>query len=83
LERTAVVQPLIEAGGFPDGVEVKADGVAGRNNSTGNDVVAVQQGTCNRLTDAVDVDRGCCVGSRRRGWFAARDVARSPLNLII
>ncbi|KAL5697145.1 hypothetical protein ACHQM5_030909 [Ranunculus cassubicifolius] len=22
-------------------------------------------------------------GSRRRGWFAARDVARSPLNLII
>ena len=34
LERTAIVQPLVEAGSFPDGVEVQADGIAGGNNST-------------------------------------------------
>ena len=28
LERTAVVQPLIERSSFPDGIEVQADGVA-------------------------------------------------------
>merc|ERR1711991_889767 len=32
LEGAAVVQPLIEGSSFPDGVEVQADGVAGRNN---------------------------------------------------
>merc|ERR1712230_172073 len=37
LEGAAVVQPLIEGSSFPDGVEVQADGVAGRNNSTGDD----------------------------------------------
>ncbi len=58
LERTTVVQPLVEAGGFPDGVEVQADSVAGRNNSTGNDVVAIHQGAGYGLTDAVDVDGG-------------------------
>ena len=57
LVRTAVVQPLIERGSFPDGIEVKADGVRGRNNSTGDDVVAVDQRTSDRLTDAGDVDR--------------------------
>merc|ERR1712100_1011410 len=57
LVRTAVVQPLIERGSFPDGIEVKADGVRGRNNSTGDDVVAVDQRTSDRLTDAIDVDR--------------------------
>jgi len=49
LVRTAVVQPLVEAGGFPDGVEVQADGVAGRNNGAGDDVVAVHQGAGDRL----------------------------------
>jgi len=58
LVRTTVVQPLVEAGGFPDGVEVQADGVAGRNNSTGDDVVAVDQGAGNGLADAVDINRG-------------------------
>ena len=52
------VEPLVEAGGFPDGIEVQADGVAGGHNSTGNDVVAVHQGAGNGLTDAVDVDGG-------------------------
>merc|ERR1712054_63216 len=56
LEGAAVVQPLIEGSSFPDGVEVQADGVAGRNNSTG-DVVAVDQGASDGLTDAIDVDR--------------------------
>ena len=57
LEGAAVVQPLIEGSSFPDGVEVQADGVAGRNNSTGDDVVAVDQGASDGLTDAIDVDR--------------------------
>merc|ERR1712216_305008 len=51
--------PLIEGGSFPDWVEVQANGVAGRNNSTRNDVVAIHQCTCNRLADAVDVNRRC------------------------
>merc|ERR1712199_95885 len=59
LVRTAVVQPLIEGSGFPDGVEVQTDGVARRNNSAGDDVVAVDQGAGNRLTNTVDVDRRC------------------------
>merc|ERR1712054_524097 len=58
LEGAAVVQPLIEGSSFPDGVEVQADGVAGRNNSTGDDVVAVDQGASDGLTDAIDVNRG-------------------------
>ena len=57
LEGAAVVQPLIEGSSFPDGVEVQADGVAGRNNSTRDDVVAVDQGASDRLTDAIDVNR--------------------------
>merc|ERR1712023_209094 len=57
LVRTAVVQPLIEGSCFPDGVEVQTDGVGGRNNSTRNDVVAVDQGASDRLADAVDVNR--------------------------
>ena len=56
LIRPAVVQPLIKRSSFPDGIEVQADGVAGRNNSTGDDVVAVDQGASDRLTDAVDID---------------------------
>jgi hypothetical protein len=58
LVRTTVVQPLIEGSGFPDGVEVQADGVARGHNRTGDDVVAVHQGASNGLTDAVDVDGG-------------------------
>merc|ERR1711939_860820 len=54
---TAVVQPLIEGSSFPDGVEVQTDGVGGRNNSTRDDVVAIDQGASDRLTDAVDVNR--------------------------
>merc|ERR1712054_589593 len=57
LVRTAVVQPLIERSSFPDGVEVQADGVGRRNNSTGDDVVAVDQGASDGLTDAIDIDR--------------------------
>ena len=53
----AVVQPLIEGSSFPDGVEVQADGVGRRNNSTRDDVVAVDQGASDRLTDAIDVNR--------------------------
>ena len=57
LVRTAVVEPLIERSSFPDGIEVQADGVGGRNNSTRDDVVAIDQRTSDWLTDAVDVNR--------------------------
>ena len=36
---------------------MQADGVAGRNNSTRDDVVAVDQGASNGLADAIDVNR--------------------------
>ena len=36
---------------------MQADGVAGRNNSTRDDVVAVHQGASDRLADAIDVNR--------------------------
>merc|ERR1711991_314430 len=58
LIRAAVVQPLIEGSSFPDGVEVQADGVGRRNNSTGDDVVAVDQGASDGLADAIDINRG-------------------------
>ena len=58
LVRTTVVQPLIEGSSFPDGVEVQADGVGGRNNSTRDDVVAVEQGTGDGLADTIDVHGG-------------------------
>merc|ERR1711991_771435 len=57
LIRAAVVQPLIEGSSFPDGVEVQANGVGRRNNSTGDDVVAVDQGASDGLTDAIDINR--------------------------
>ena len=37
----AVVQPFVKAGCFPDRVEVKTDGVAGGDDGSGDDVVAV------------------------------------------
>ncbi|CAI8156203.1 MAG: Uncharacterised protein [Prochlorococcus marinus str. MIT 9215] len=40
LVRAAVVEPLIKRSCFPDGIEVQADCVAGRNNSTRDDVVS-------------------------------------------
>ena len=36
---------------------MQADGVAGRNNSTRDDVVAVHQGASDWLADAIDVNR--------------------------
>ena len=56
LIRTAVIEPLVQAGSFPDGIEVQADGVGGGNDSAGDDVVAVEQRACNGLADAVDID---------------------------
>jgi hypothetical protein len=58
LEWATVVKPFVQGRSFPDGIKVKADSVAGGNNSTRDDVVTVHKGTGNRLTDAVDVHRG-------------------------
>ncbi len=37
---------------------MQADGVAGRDNSTRDDVIAIKQRASNGLTDAVDINRG-------------------------
>jgi hypothetical protein len=50
---------------------VQANGVAGRNNSTGDDVVAVDQGAGDRLTDAVDVDGGAAMNATMKQVVAA------------
>merc|ERR1711991_751251 len=57
LIRAAVVKPLIEGSSFPDGVKVQANGVGRRDNSTGDDVVAVDQGASDGLADAIDINR--------------------------
>ena len=57
LERTTIVEPLIERSSFPDGIEVETDSVRRRNNSTRDDVVAIHERTSNWFADAVDVNR--------------------------
>ena len=56
LVRSAVVQPFIHRSSLPDRVEVHTDGVGGRDNGTGDDVVTVQERSGNRLANTVDVD---------------------------
>jgi hypothetical protein len=53
----AIVQPFVDAGGFPNGVKVHANSVRRRDNSTRDDVVAVQQGSGHWFADAINVDR--------------------------
>jgi hypothetical protein len=52
---TTVVKPFIKRVGVPDRVEVKTDSVGRRNNGTRDDVVTIEKGTGDRLTDAIDV----------------------------
>ncbi len=49
-------EPLVEAGGFPDGIEVQPNRIGARHNSSGDDVVAVEERASHGLTDAVDID---------------------------
>jgi len=42
LVRTAVVEPLIQAGCVPNGIEVQANRIGGGDNCTGDDVVAIE-----------------------------------------
>ena len=71
LERTTIIQPLIEGCCFPNRIEVKSNSVGRGDNSTRDDVVTVHQGPCNRFSDTIDVHRrstdkgddeadGCC-----------------------
>ena len=57
LVRTAVVQPLIERGGFPNGIEVQTNCVGRRDNSTRDDVVAINQRSGNWFANAIDIHR--------------------------
>jgi len=58
LVRTTVVQPLVEAVGFPNGVKVQANGVRRGDYGGRDQVVAVEQRARDRLTDTVNVHRG-------------------------
>ncbi len=71
---TAVVQPLIEGSGFPDGVQVQADGVGRRDNRTRDDVVTVQKGAGNGATDAVDVHGGAAMKAIKKQTVAVSRV---------
>ena len=57
LERTTVIEPLIERSCFPNGIEVETDSVGRRDNCTRDDVVAIHERTSNWFTDAVNVHR--------------------------
>jgi hypothetical protein len=43
LERTTVIQPLVERCGFPDGIEVESNCVGRGNNRTRDDVVTIHE----------------------------------------
>jgi hypothetical protein len=58
LVRATVVEPLIEGSCFPDGVEVKANGVGRRNDRTRDNVVAVDERASDGFPDAIDVNGG-------------------------
>ncbi len=53
LERTTVVEPFIQTGCFPDGIEVQTNSIRRRNNSTRNDVVTVEKRTRYWFTNPV------------------------------
>ena len=55
---TTIVQPFIHRSGFPDGVQVHANGVGGGDNGTRNNVVTVQQRSSNGFTDSINIDCG-------------------------
>ena len=49
LERTTIIQPLIEGCCFPNGIEVKSNSVGRGDNSTRDDVVTVTSGTLQQV----------------------------------
>mmetsp|Transcript_47819 Transcript_47819/g.107337 ORF Transcript_47819/g.107337 Transcript_47819/m.107337 type:complete len:396 (+) Transcript_47819:127-1314(+) len=53
---TTVVEPFIKTKGFPERIEMDTDCVRRRNNSTRDDVVTIDKGTCNWLTDTINID---------------------------
>ena len=69
LVRATIVQPLIHGSGFPDRVEVHANGIGAWNNSTRDDVVSVQQRSCDGFSNTIDVNwktkKGTLVEVRR------------------
>ena len=75
LVRATIVKPLIKRCSFPNGVEVETDCVAARDDSTGDDVVSIEQRASDGFADAINVHRGssdegndeasgCCEESR-------------------
>ena len=68
MQLTAVVEPLIHRGGFPDRVEMHANGIRRRNDCSRDDVVSVEKRSSDWLTDPIDIDgRSCEEGSDEAG----------------
>jgi len=81
LERPTVVEPLIQRGSFPDGIEVKSNRVGRRNDSTRDDVVSIHKRTSDWFTDTIDVhgrssdkcnDEANCCGKQSRNHQNAK-----------
>jgi hypothetical protein len=74
-----VVKPFVDTGRLPEGVKVHANGVGRRNDDTGDDVVALQQGSSNWFTNAINVvqqplDETCCETRRRESQRGRRHI---------
>ena len=53
---SSIVQPLIHGGSLPDRVQVHSNSIGGWDHGSTDDVVSVQEGSSNRLTDSINVD---------------------------
>ena len=54
-----VVEPFVVCVRFPDWIEVDTDSVGRRNEGTRDDIVTIEERTCDWLTDTIDVDWRC------------------------
>ena len=59
LERSAVVEPLIKGGCFPNRVEVETNSVARGHDCARDNIVAPHKGARYWFSDAIDIYRGC------------------------
>ena len=80
-----VVKPFIETKRFPKRIEVNTNSIGRRNDSTRDDVVTVDERTCDRLTNTINIDSRCeeessdvSDSSKRKKW---KDKETEPSNV--
>ena len=52
----SVVEPFVERGSFPDGIEVESDGVGAGDDGSGDDVVSIHERASDWLANPVNVN---------------------------